>query len=514
MQDNRQNTARIAKNTGYLYLRMILVTLVNLYTSRIVLQTLGFEDFGIYNVIASVIVFFSFFNNALKNATTRFLSVEIGVNNTQGIKQTYSMAINVHLILAFTLFVLLEGLGIWAINYHLVIAPERLTAANWVFQFSLITFFISIMQIPFDSTIIANERMDFYAVISIIEALGKLGVAFLLIVSPIDKLIAYAALMMIVAILVFCGYVCYCTFKLKSCQYIRYWNKKHIYNFSAYSGWSLLVNTADVTVIQGRAVLFNLFLGVVANAAVGIAGQGYNAVAMFARNFASAFNPQIYKSYATNDRSYFMRLIFSTSKISYYLLMLPLIPLLINLPFVLHLWLGKYPDNTTWYIAAMMLFAIFDALQAPLWNAIYATGNIRTHQIMVTIIKIAVLPLTWLALKLGDNGIYALVIWGGGNLVCAIARTIYSKGFLGLNIGHYCLDVVGRTLLVTILATPLPLFLVYRFGQGWLSLGSTTLISILLLALFAYLVGLNKDEKQMLKTMPIIQRLKNKTKHE
>ena len=512
MSTEQQNSIRIAKNTGYLYLRMILVTLVNLYTSRIVLQTLGFEDFGIYNVIASIIVFFSFFNNALKNASTRFLSVEIGANNSTGINQTYSMAINLHLVLALILFVVLEPIGIWWINYHLVISPDRIVAANWVFQFSLITFVFSLIQIPFDSTIIANERMDFYAIISIIEAIGKLGVAFLLIISPIDKLILYAALMMMVAILVFCGYAGYCATKITNCNYIRYWNKEHIHKFSAYSGWSLLVNTSDVMVIQGRAVLFNLFLGVVANAALGIANQVYNALAMFARNFASAFNPQIYKSYAANNRKYFMQLIFSTSKISYYLLMLPLIPLLINLPFVLELWLGKYPEHTTAYIAAMMLFAIFDALQAPLWNAIFATGNIRTHQIMAATIKILVLPLTWLALKWGDNGFYAILIWGLGNVVCAIARTIYSKGFLGLNIAHYCLDVIGRTLLVTILTIPLPIWLAYHFGQGWTALLSTTIISIILLIFFAYTLGMNKDEQNMIKNIPLVQRITAKLK--
>ncbi len=514
MSTEQQNSIRIAKNTGYLYLRMILVTLVNLYTSRIVLQSLGFDDFGIYNVIASIIVFFSFFNNALKNATTRFMSVEIGANNTDGINQTYSMAINLHIVMAAILFVILEPISIWWINSHLVLPLERLVAANWVFQFSLITFVISIIQIPFDSTIIANERMDFYALISIIEALGKLSVAFLLIVSPFDKLILYAALMMAVAALIFCGYFGYCATKIKNCAYIRYWNKYHIRKFTSYSGWSLLVNTSDVVVIQGRAIFFNLFLGVVANAALGIANQVFNALAMFARNFASAFNPQIYKSYATNNHKYFMQLIFSTSKISYYLLMLPLIPLLINLPFVLEIWLGKYPERTTIYIATMMLFAIFDALQAPLWNAIFATGNIRTHQIMSAAIKILVLPATWLILKLGDNGFYAILAWSIGNIVCAIARTIYSKGFLGLNIGRYCLDVFGRTLLVTILTVPLPLWLIFKLGQGWTSLCTTTAISIALLSFFALTIGLNKEERNMLASIPFVKRLTAKCKHE
>jgi O-antigen/teichoic acid export membrane protein len=483
---------------------MILVTIVNLYTSRIVLQTLGFEDFGLYNVIASVVVFFSFFNYALKNATTRFLSVELGKNDLLGLKQTYSMAINLHMIMAGAVLVILELVGVWFINTQLTIAPERMTAANWVFQFSLLTFCLSMMQIPYDASIIAHERMDFYAIISIVEALAKLGVAFLLIISPIDKLIAYGALMLLVALLVFGGYAGYCKAKLNECRYIRYWNKAHIRQFGAYSGWSLLVNTADVVVIQGRAILFNMFLGLVANAALGIANQVYNALAMFARNFASAFNPQIYKSYAAGEKKYFMQLVFSTSKISYYLLLLPLLPLLLNLPFVLEIWLGKYPDITPWYIAAMMLFAVFDAFQAPLWNAIFATGNIKTHQIMMAVIKLLVLPLSWLVLFLGDNGIWTLLVWGLGNVVCALARIIYAKGFLGLDLWNYTKEVIGQILLVTLLTVPLPAYIVYRLGQGWMSLGITTVLSILLICVCAYWVGLTKEEKQMVHKMPII----------
>lgn len=499
MSETQQHTKRIAKNTGYLYLRMILVTLVNLYTSRVVLQTLGFEDFGIYNVVASVVVFFSFFNYALKNATTRFLSVEIGKQDRMGLQRTYSMAINLHLIMAAGIFLLLEAGGVWFINHHLTIAPERLTAAHWVFQFSLLTFVLSTIQIPFDASILAHERMDFYALISILEALGKLGLAFLLAVSPIDKLIAYGGMMAGIALLVFLGYAGYCVLRLRDCRYIRFWDKQQIYQFGAYSGWSLLVNTSDVVVIQGRAILFNMFLGVIANAALGIASQVYNALAMFARNFASAFNPQIYKSYAAGDKGYFMQLIFSTSKISYYLLMLPLLPLLVNMPFVLKIWLGDYPDITPWYTAAMMLFAVFDAFQAPLWNAIYATGDIKVHQILMAVIKIIVLPLSWLILYLGDNGVGAILLWGGGNVLCAIVRVVYAKGFLQLDVMHYLREVVGRMLLVTVLITPLPAYIVYHFGQGWWSLCLSTAVSVLLTVLCAYLAGLNTTERELFK---------------
>ncbi len=495
------NTNRIAKNTGYLYLRMILVTVVSLYTSRIVLQTLGFEDFGIYNVVASIVVFFSFINHALKNACTRYLSCDIGANDHESLKRTYSMAINLHLILAFGAFVLLEIIGTIIINGYLDIDPERLVAANWVFQFSLITFCLSTIQIPFDANIIAHEHMDYYAIISIAEALGKLGVAFLLIVSPIDKLVMYGALMMLIAVLVFMGYFIYCKVKLTDSHYIRIWDRKIIEDFAVYSGWSLLVNASDVAIISARGIFFNVFLGVVANAALGIANQIYNAIAMFSRNFASAFTPQIFKSYASGDKEYFYKLIYTTSKISYYLMILPLLPLLINLPFVLELWLDDYPNLTEKYVSAMLLFAVLDAIQAPLWNAIYATGNIKTHQIMMATLKLLVLPLTWLALRLGDNGVWALLIWSFVNLICAIVRTLYSKTFLHIDLWHYVKDVIGRTMLVTIMVAPLPFYIVHQYGQGWITLGSTTLLTCVLLPIVAYYFGLGSAERQQIQIM-------------
>ncbi|MCM1035566.1 MAG: MATE family efflux transporter [Paludibacter sp.] len=511
MQNNQQNTNRIARNTLYLYMRMILVTLVSLYTSRIVLQTLGVDDFGIYSVVASIIVFFSFFNNALKTTTTRYIAFELGTGNRERLKQIYSMSINCHIMLAIAVGIILEVVGVWLLNNRLNIAPERLSAANWVFQFSLLTFCVGIIQIPFDSCIIAHEKMNFYALISIVEAVGKLGVAYLLIFSHFDKLILYAALLSVIAVLVMLCYWIYCRIRLSDCSYIRFWDKSLISDFASYSGWSLLVNTTDVVVIQGRSILVNIFLGVVANAALGIAGQVYNALAMFARNFASAFNPQIYKSYAAGDKSYFMQLIFTTSKISYCLLLLPLIPLLLNLPFVLDLWLGRgtYPLITSSYICAMMLFAILDAAQAPLWNAIFATGDIRVHQIMMGIIKISVLPLTWWLLRNGDNGVWVLWVWGLGNLLCAIVRTLYAHWAIQLDLRHYLKDVVGRISIVTLLTLPLPLTITLYVQSGWMTLLLSTLLSCLLLGIFTFYIGLTGDERKYMQQL-ITAKLKHK----
>ena len=503
MTDHQQNSARIARNTVYLYLRMIVVTLVSLYTSRIVLNTLGFDDFGIYNVVGSVVVFFSFFRNALRNATTRYISVELGKNDAKRAGEIFSMAVNMHIILGLLIALLLETVGVWVINTQLVIAPERLAAANWVFQFTIITFLASLIQIPLDSSIIAHERMGFYAVISLIEAGCKLGIALLLTLSPIDKLISYSGLLAMLALLVLAGYALYNRIALSDCRYTNYWDKQVIKNYVSYSGWSLLVNASDVGVTQGQAVLFNRFLGTIANSALGIAGQVYNAVSMFARNFASAFTPQIYKSYANGDRQYFTALLFSTSKLSYYLLLFPLIPLMLNLPFVLHIWLGAYPPLTPWYVAGMMLFEVFDSFQAPLWNAIFATGNIKHHQIMMAAIKLSVLPLTWLALHLGDNGVRAVLIWGLGNVCCAIVRIIYSHWFISLDLRAYWRKVILPMAATTLLTLPLPCLLIWHCGQGWTALLLSTPLSLVLLGASIYIVGLNPQEKDLVRSLPL-----------
>ena len=499
MLSEQENSKRIAKNTGYLYLRMILVVIINLITSRLVLRALGYEDYGTYSIVGSLVILFSFISIAFKTASVRYISYEIGRGAEGDVSKVFSMVVNCHAILAAVTWLLLEIVGLWFINYHLQVSPERLVAANWVFQFSLLTVCTHILQMPFDANIVAHERMNFYALISIVEAVLKLSIAVFLLYCLWDKLIVYGALLWIAALLTMAGYVLYSRQKITDCHYQRVWDKRLIRQFAGYSGWTLYVNAADMANMEGRAVLFNLFLNVVANAALGLANQVYYAITMFMSSFSTAFNPQIVKSYAEGNHSYFERLIYSSSKLSFYLLLLPGLPLLLNIEYVLHLWLGDYPPITDKFIWAMFLYAVFDSFQAPLWHAVMATGQIRTHQIMMGSIKLLVLPAAWWLLKNGDNGVGAILIWGIANIMCAIVRTIYCKHLFGLNIASYLKQVVLPIVAVSLIAIPVPVALTCYMNIGWPALLTTTAISTLMLAAAVYGVGLNHEEKVLVR---------------
>ena len=494
----------------YLYIRMIIVLIVTLYTSRIILKTLGFEDFGIYNVVGSVVVFLSFLEQALTNATYRFLAYEIGTGNKEKLQRIYSMAINAHMLLALVLFVVMEIVGAWFVNNKLNIAPERLYAANWLFQFSLLIFCFGIIKTPFNSNIIAHEKMNFYAVISIIEVLLKLGAVYLLVISPIDKLITYVFFQFVVAGCVFVGYFIYCKIKLTDTKYIKYWSANILKEFISFSGWSLFVNGAVVTAQQSLSIFFNWFIGVIGNAALGIANQVSGSINMFVSNFTQAFNPQIIKSYAAQDYDKFNKLIFTTSKISYVLLLFIAVPAVANIDLVLKVWLGEYPDLAPAYIRAVILCYVFDSSQQPLMIAVHATGKIKIHQIIIGSIKLLSIPFMYYSLKMTANGTFALLIWAGQNLVCACARIIYTHYLIHLNLKNYFYHVVLPILLFTILTVPLPFYIVYQLDNGWYGLLLSGICSVVLTGVAGYFVILDKNERGILQSIPLIQKLTRK----
>ena len=504
---SQKNATQALKNTLFLYVRMLVVMIIGLYTSRVILSTLGFEDFGIYNVVGSVVIFFSFLNSALTNATSRYLTYELGKEGHQRLDATYSMAVNSHLILAAVLFVVMEIGGVWFVNHRLNIAPERMTAANWCYQFSLIVFCFSVIRVPFHSNVIAHEKMDFYAVASIVEASFKLGIVFLLLASPIDKLITYSFLMAMVAVVMLLAYIIYCKVALQDCHFKRYWDGGMLRCFASYSGYSMLVNGADGVTVQCRNVFFNWFTGTLANAAMGIANQVISLLNVFVESFAQALRPQIIKSYAAGERGYFMQLLHSASKMNYYLFLLIGVPIALNLDYILTLWLGEYPPLTAPFVLAIMAYTAFDVFQQPLWQAVHATGNLKTHQIMIASIKIIAIPATYLILWLGYSPVVALYVWAGLNAVCAIARTLYMRKLIGLSLKSYCQDVLFKIILVTLLSLPIPLLLCWLIKSEWLQMALTTIASVSITAAVSYLIGLSSTEKHFLHNLSAVQRV-------
>lgn len=504
MSQQETNAQRVAKNTGFLFIRTTLVLVVSLYTSRVVLQTLGVDDFALYNVVGSIVVLFSFLQTALNNATYRYLAYELGRGDHERLVHVYSMAINTHLLLAFVLFIVLETGGVWFVNNKLVIDATRLPAANWAFQFSLLTFCVGIIRTPFNSSIIAHERMNFYALISIIEVFLKLGVVFLLLLSPFDKLISYSALLFLVSLVVMICYIIFCRVSFKDCRYYRYWDTGLLKQFSTYSGWSLLVNVADISTAQCLSIFFYNLLGTIANASLGIANQVIGALNSFLHTFTQAFNPQIIKNYAAGRYDSFMRMLFSTSKISYLLLLLLAIPIVTNIDWVLSVWLGEYPAFTPPFVQIIIVLSLIDAFQAPLWQAVHATGNIKTHQILMSSIKILTIPLVYIALKNGRDGNFALWIWTFLNLACAIVRTLYLRKLIQLDVVKYLKDVVVKIIVVTILSVPVPFLVAKCFSNGFIAFLCSSAIGCSLVLLTGFFYALSNEERLIFRSMPII----------
>lgn len=510
------NSQRIIKNTGFLFVRMLLVLVVGLYTSRVVLRTLGFEDFGIYNVVGSVVLMMAFLRNALTNATSRYLTYELGANkqsNSQEpgseLRRVYAMAIHCHVLLAIILVVALEVVGVWFVNSHLNIPVGRVTAANWAFQFSVLTFAVSIIQTPFNSNIIAHEKMNFYALLSVVEVLLKLGVAYLIVVSSIDKLVMYSGLLFAVSVLTLVAYIVYCRHVLTDSRYEWYWDKKWIGTFAGYSGWSMLVNATDMTTAQCISIFFNWFLGTIANAALGIMNQVISQMNALLGTFTQAFNPQIIKSYASGDRNYFLKLLFSASKLSYLLLWTISLPVFCNTDFVLRVWLCDYPPMTAAFIRVALVYYLIDALQCPLWQAVHATGRIRTHQILMASVKVLCIPAMYMVLKAGFDGRYAIAIWSLTNGVSAVVRTVYLRRLIGLDVWSYTKHVVGRVLLASIVTLPLPLYLSCVLGQTVEGFFLTSAVGVLLTGSISWLL-LTESEKNQMRQLPIVNKLVRK----
>lgn len=491
---------------------MFMVLLVTLYTSRIVLNQLGVEDYGIYTVVGSVVIFLSILQGSLNSATSRFIVFELGAGDKRRVKEVYSMAINCHLIMTVFVFLAIELIGGWFVNNHLNINPERITAANWVFHFSLLTLCCNIMLSPFSANVVAHEKMDFYAVAGIIEVLLQLFIAFYLSATPYDKLITYGVLMFGISAIILLMNIVYCKLRLKDTSYILFWDSRRIKQFASYSGWSLLVSGADVACQQSLSIFFNWFIGVVGNTALGISNRVNSGFNMFVSNFSTAYRPQIIKSYASGDNEYFMKLLFSASKISYFLIFVVATPIICNIEFVLDLWLGRgvYPPMAKDFVIPIFIYYAFDSFQRPLWQAVHATGNIKTHQIIIGCIMIVTIPLAYMAFYMGANGFMVLMIWAGTNGCCAFARTLYLRTLIQLDLLSYFKDVAVKIVVLTLMVMPAPYFLAHYMGACWLSFVVSTLLSIVLSICMGYFYLLSPLERSIVKNVPVIGKILNR----
>ncbi len=492
------NNKRIAKNTLMLYIRMAFIMLVNLYTSRVILHALGVDDFGLYNIVGGVVVLFSFINNAMITSVQRFLNYELGRNNIEGAKKIFSASITIHIAVALLFVLLAESIGLWFLNNYINIPFGRENAANWVYQFTIITTVVNIIRAPYNSTIIAYEKMSFYAYISIIEAALRLGIVFLIYLF-LDRLIAYSALVTAVTAAVLVMYVIYCRIKFPICKYKFEYNKKVYLPLVNFSGWSLFGAAANVGANQGINIILNMFFGVAVNAAMGIAHQVNAALYQFVSNFQTAFNPQIIKSYAAGDKDYFFNLILNTSRYSFYLLFLLAFPVVLCCNEIIRLWLGEIPLHSVEFCRLIIVFSLIDALQGPLWVSVQATGNIRNYQILMSVLILSNLPVTYFIFKLISIPELALVVRVMINVVTFVARIMYLKRLCDFPVKKYLSYVLLKSLFVVIISMPIPIFFYFVIESELLKLILTIILCLVLTLFSIYCLGINKGEKIFVK---------------
>jgi O-antigen/teichoic acid export membrane protein len=470
---------------------------VSLYTSRIILNTLGVKDFGIYNIAGGVVILFSFLNSAMTSATQRFLNFVTGQNLNTEVNRVFSMSMTAHFSIALTVIVLSETVGLWFLNTQMNIPAERMNAANWVYQFSILTFCIQIIRVPYNASILAYEKMSFYAFVSIAEVTLKLVIVFLLLYFGWDKLKLYSVLTCGISFVILIFYKLYCNGAFTTCRYNFIWDIELYKKLMRFSGWSLFGSLANMGAQQGLNILLNIFYGVSVNAAMGIANQVSSAINGFVSNFQVAFNPQIIKSYALNDQKYFMNLIFQSSKFSYYLLFFLSLPILINTNFIFELWLKNVPEYSVTFCRLIILFMLIDAISAPLWMSVQATGNIRNYQILMGSLILLNLPLAYVALKMGCEPQSILIVRVIINLLTFFVRIFYLKPRIGLPTLRYIREVVLVVTLVSLMALPLPL-LVNHYIFNLKGLITSTLVSLFSAGFFIYIIGLSKKERDFI----------------
>ena len=493
----QNTTKRIAKNTLMLYFRQILIMIVSLYTVRVVLNTLGAEDYGIYNVVAGVVVLFSFVNNAMATSTQRFLNFNLGKEDIEKTQQTYSASLLIHIGIALIFVILAETIGLWFVNTKLNIPLERHSAAMWCYQFSIITTVFNILRVPYNAVIIAYEKMSFFAWVSIVETVLKLLVVYLLIISPLDKLVAYVILLTLVSIIILFCYKIYCNKKFEIAHYKRITDYSLVKEILGFSGWSLFGATANVANNQGTNIVLNMFTNVTVNAAMGIANQVNSAVYSFVSNFQTAFKPQLVKSYAAEKKEEFNSLIIRSAKFSFYLLWIIVLPLTLNLDFVLQIWLKNVPDFSIGFIKLILIYSLFESINGPLFLAVQATGKIKKYQIIVSCLIFSNLPFSIIAFSLGANPYCVLIIRIILECFITIFRLLYLNKTQKFSIGSYLKNVMIPVLVVMIVSFFIT-SLISSYFSGLVFFFGSCAISVIVNMLLVCLVGINKNERKMI----------------
>jgi len=498
MAENIVNNQRIAKNTILLYIRMLFTMFISLYTSRAVLQALGVTDYGIYNVVGGIVLLFVFLNNAMTTSTQRYLSYELGKGNFDRLRNVFVTSVNIHILISLIVVILSETIGLWLFDEKMIIPHDRRIAAMWVFQLSILTCVISIMSYPYNAAIIAYEKMSAFAYISVLEALLKLAIVYLLLIGDFDRLIAYAILMALVQLFIRFCYSSYCKRHFPASSYKLYYNNGLFREMLVFAGWNLWGNIASILGNQGINILLNVFFGPTVNAARALAIHAQSAIRQFITNFQLALNPQITKSYAAGQLQDMHQLVFRSSKFSYFLLFIISLPVLIETPFILDLWLKEVPVYTILFLRLAIIGMLLEGTSNPLMTSAAATGNVKVYQSVVGSIYLLVLPISYIVLKLGCTPWSVYIVDIFVTIIAYAARLIIVSRLIRMKLLRFFKCVLFRVFIVTVLSCIIPWLTSVTWSDDTLIRHVVIIVLSVLCALScSFFIGFDYNERKM-----------------
>ena len=495
MSDTSSANKRIAKNTLVLYVRMLFTMGISLFTSRVILQTLGVEDYGISSVVGGVISMFTFINAAMVSSTQRYLNFELVRGDANQLRSVFSTSLQIHALIALAIIVLSETVGLWFLNEKLVIPEARMTAAMWVYQCSILSCAVSIMSTPYNAVIVAHEKMSAFAYISILDVSLKLLVVYLLVVLPFDKLIILAILNLLVQLFIRYIYTLYCHRHFPESYFQFRFNKTLFKEMFGFAGWSFWGNLAAILYTQGLNMMLNIFFGPIVNAARGIAVQVQSAVQQFVGGFQTALNPQITKNYASNNLPQMHSLMFRSARFSFLLLFFLSLPVLMETNFILTLWLKTVPDDAVIFTQIMICISLIYTTANPCVIANQATGKVKIYQMVVGGILLLILPISYVVLKLGAPAYSVFIVHFCIESLAQFSRMYMLRKLIHLPLWQYMKNIYIPIVSTVVIAIILPLVVRMQVAEGWLRFLAVGFTCVLSVGASSYFIGFTKQER-------------------
>lgn len=495
MAENTSDNRRIAKNTIFMYIRMAITLLVGLYASRVVLNALGVEDYGLYNVIGGIISLFAVLNSALVNTTSRFITVSLGRGNIGDTRQIFNMALLLHVMVGLMIVVLGETVGLWYLHNKLVIPEGREMAAEWLYQFTIIATLLTTINVPYNASIIAHEKINVYAIVQIIDAILKLAIVIVLQWVSYDKLLFYGSLILLVTVFNVAYNYFYCRIKFAESKFMLYWSRSIFREILKFIGWALVGNFSNMFYTQGINLMLNAFCGPAVNAARGVAVQVQTVVAQMAGNVQTAINPQIIKSYSQDDFSRMHTLICASSRYCYYLLFFIALPIILEADYILHLWLGIVPEHTVNFIRLTLIYVLLDAFINPMFTANLASGKLKLYYVPIFMNSFSFMFITYFAISFSRIPESVFLCYLAMTIIGVVIRVFVMDKQVKLLPGTYIKTAILPAIMVTLLASVLPSISHMVVQGNIMRLISTILVSVLSTVMAVYLVGITKEER-------------------